>query len=468
MRLTVAGSTLSWSRNGQRTEIEVGKDALLRADAMRAQTDVEAPVVFAGFGITAPAQQHDDYKDIDAKGKIVAVMLGAPAWESALKAHYSSSLQKLRMAVAHGAVGLIMINDPTLERIYPFTQRVRDLVTPALRWLDSDGTPHNHFPQLGGTAVLSMEATKHLFEGAPYSAEQIYATAQRGSPPAFALPGLTARLHTVTQARDATSSNVVAVLPGSDPRLAREYVVYSAHLDHIGIGVPENGDAIYNGTLDNASGSAILLEIARAFAGQKPAPRRSILFVAVTGEEAGLIGSDYFANKPTVDKSAIIANINVDEDQMLWPLQDIVAYGAEHSSLERDVKWAAGRLHLQISPDPEPEQVTFVRSDQYSFVQQGVPSVMPSPGLKSDDPRINPAALLEEWESHRYHHAADDMNQPGLDFESAARFATLAHWIGVSVAQRDARPAWKSGDFFGEQFARRSVAAGEPVHPGGQ
>ena len=309
------------------------KDYISSSDPGRVDSSVEAPVVFVGDGVTAPEQGYDDYKDMDVKGKIVAIIFGAPNFESSLKAHYSSFEVKAKNAVAHGAIGAIVLTDPILEKMYPFSEQVRDLSFPQFHWLDKQQRPNDYFPELKGNAFLSMEAVKKFFEGSPHTAEEVFAAMKAGKPLSFAMP-LTAKIHNVSTLQDVQSRNVVAKLEGSDPTLRNEYLVYSSHLDHLGIGEPVKGDSIYNGALDNASGSAILVEVARAFASLKTRPRRSILFVSVTGEEAGLLGSDYFAHYPTVPKSAIAANVNMDEDLMLWPLQDIVAFGAEHSSLD--------------------------------------------------------------------------------------------------------------------------------------
>jgi Zn-dependent M28 family amino/carboxypeptidase len=237
--------------------------------------------------------------------------------------------------------------------------------------------------------------------------------------------------------------------------LNSEYVVYSSHSDHLGIGQPVNGDSIYNGALDNASGSALLVEVARAFTKRNPRPRRSLLFVSVTGEEAGLLGSDYFAHYPTVAKDAIVADVNMDEDQMLWPLEDIIAFGAEHSSLDAVIRKAAERAHLAVSPDPMPEETVFIRSDQYSFVKQGVPAVFPVPGFKSHDPNIHPESIFKKWELERYHEPGDDMEQPGLMFDEAARYGQFLFLCGDLIANDAHRPAWNKGDFFGERYGKK-------------
>lgn len=449
-----AKSTLTLVRGGKEQKLVYRKDFITGADPGRDDTSVEAPLVFVGDGVSAPEQGYDDYKGIDAKGKIVAVAFEAPHFESSLKAHYSSFEVKQAIAVAHGAVGMIVISDPILEEIYPYSKITRDLDFPQFRWLDKQGKPNDYFPQLKGGAILSMAETEKLFEGSGHTADEVFADIKAGTPKSFALP-VTAKIHNVSKLEDVHSPNVVAKLEGSDPSLKSEYVVYSSHSDHLGIGQPVNGDKIYNGALDNASGSALLLEIARAFTKENPRPRRSLLFVSVTGEEAGLLGSDYFAHFPTVAKDAIVANVNMDEDQMLWPLQDIIAFGAEHSSLDAVVHKAAERAHLGVSPDPMPDEVVFIRSDQYSFVKQGVPAVFPVPGFKSNDPKINPKAIFKKWETERYHEPGDDMEQPGLLFDEAAKYGRFVFLCGDLIANDPNRPSWNKNDFFGDRYAKK-------------
>ncbi len=453
-RIEGAKTTLALIRNGKEERESFRTDFIARADAGRAESSVEAPVVFVGDGVTAPEQGYDDYQGINAKGKIVAMLFGAPNFESSLKAHYSSGEVKQANAVAHGAVGIIVVDSPALEQLYGFQMQVRDLAFPELRWLDARGTPNDYFPELKAGVFLNMAATKRFFEGSGHTAEEVYEAAKAGKPQSFDMK-MTARIHTATALSDVESPNIVAKIEGSDPELKNQYVVFTAHLDHVGIGEPVNGDKIYNGALDNASGSSILLELARAYAGMNPKPKRSLLFAAVAGEEAGLLGSDYFAHHPTVTKNAIVANVNMDEDQMLWPLEDIIAFGAEHSSLQKDAERAAEQLHLSLSPDPMPQEVVFIRSDQYSFVKQGIPAIFPVPGFRSSDPKIHPAEIFKKWEETRYHHPSDDMQQPGLLWSAAEKYAHFVFLTGYFIAEDPQRPAWNPGDFFGEHYAKK-------------
>jgi hypothetical protein len=451
-----AKSTLTLVRGGKEESLVHRKDFISRTDPGREDTSVEATVVYVGMGVTAAEQSYDDYKGVDAKGKIVALINGAPpSFDSSIRAHYSSGVTKAQNAVAHGAVGMILIDDPVLEVMYPFQKRVRDLGFASMRWLDKNGQPNDYYPELKAIASLSMDATGNFFAGSAHTVDDVYAAAKAGKPLSFDLP-MTAKIRNVTKLSDVHGANVAAVLRGSDPSLAGEYVVFTAHLDHLGIGEPVKGDKIYNGALDNASGSAILLEIARAFASMNPRPRRSMLFLAVTGEEKGLLGSDYFAHYPTVEKKNIVANVNMDEDLMLWPLKDIVAFGAEHSSLRDVAAQAAERLNLTVSADPMPQEVIFIRSDQYSFVKQGVPSMFPVPGFKSDDAKFDPVAIFKNWEETRYHQPQDDMDQPGLDFDAAVKYTRFIFLCGWTISQQTERPHWNSGDFFGEHYGKNA------------
>lgn len=448
-------TTMSIVRGGKEQELLFGQGFLTAGDPGRTETSVEAPVVYAGFGATAPEQEYDDYAGVDAKGKIVAYSYGAPSrFESTMRAHYSATAVKAANAAAHGAKGMILLDSPDLELLYSFKDRVSDLAFPFLRWLDAQGRPNDFFPELRGIVNLSMKGTAKLLEEAGKSLEEIQAAAQQGKPQPFSLPG-TVKIKIVSKHEGLKSPNIAALLRGSDPKLRDEYVVYSAHLDHLGIGEPVNGDKIYNGALDNASGSAALLEIARAYSQMKTRPRRSILFASVTGEEEGLLGSDYFAHHPTVAKEGLVANINMDGAALLWPIEDMVARGSEHSTIIGDVREAAARVGLDISPDPYPEQVLFIRTDQYSFAKQGVPSVSLSPGKKSSDPKIKPEEIRKAYLATRYHKPQDDMIQ-AFYFESGAKYARYALILGYLIAEKTEKPTWNPGDFFGEHYGKKN------------
>jgi hypothetical protein len=420
---------------------------------LRTETSVAAPVVFVGFGVTAPEADYDDYAGVDARGKIVVYLRGAPAsLPHNQRAYYSSGRVKRQNALAHGAVGLLSFLTPESEKRFGWGQVLGHIRQGSMRWLEATGDPHDVSPQVRGTALLSAAGAEALFQGAPQPLEEVLKAAKAGRPRSFELP-VEARLRVASRHRQLQSPNVVALLPGSDPDLRQEYVVYTAHLDHLGVGEPDEGDAIYNGALDNASGTAVLLEVARAFASLPQRPRRSVLFLAVTAEEKGLLGSDYFVHHPTVPAESLVANLNLDTAMMLHPLHDVVAFGAEHSSLATVVEQAARHLDLEVSPDPMPGQVLFIRSDQYSFVQRGVPAVFLVDGLKTGDPEFDGRTLLFQWMGTRYHSPKDDLSQD-LDFEAGAKFAGVNFLIGYLVANQTPRPAWNQGDFFGEKFGR--------------
>src|SRR4029077_1188641 len=232
---------------------------------------------------------------------------------------------------------------------------------------------------------------------------QVFDTARKSKPQAFALPG-SAHIHTVAVQSIIQSPNIIAELKGSDPALRDQYVVYTAHVDHLGICPAVEGDNVCHGALDNASGTSTLLEIARAYASLPHAPRRSVLFVFVTGEEMGLLGSDYFAYFPTVPRKSIVANVNIDgAPGLYYAMKDIVPLGAEHSSMGDNVELAARQMGYEISPDPMPEEVAFIRSDQYSFVLQGIPAVDITDGVKAFDPKVDGLAVIKKWLITRYH-----------------------------------------------------------------
>jgi len=442
------------TENGSSQQLKWGDDFLMRGNPINPDASVEAPVVFVGYGVRTPDGRYDDYAGVDVKGKLVALLSGAPpSLPSELQAHLSSGREKSRTARDHGAVGIILLRSPKGEKALPWARVVIGAGFPAMRWLGPDGIPNDSFPELKASVGLSQAASERLFQHASKSWADALRDADASKPQAFPLP-VTVSLREVSYHKSITSPNVAAVLPGSDPKLSQEYVVYTAHVDHLGIGRPINGDSIYNGAADDASGTAALLVIAKAFKSLPHAPARSIMFLAVTAEEKGLLGSDYFAHFPTVPIQSIAADINMDGASMFYAFKDIVPLGAPDSTLDAVVQRNAARLGLKVSPDPEPDQNYFIRADQYSFVRQGVPSVFISEGEEARDPKVNGKKFSEEWIATRYHAPSDDMNQP-MDLDASVQFMQIDFLVGYDVAQEPKRPAWKPGDFFGESFGHK-------------
>jgi hypothetical protein len=465
-----AASSFALTVNGKEQPLTDAKDYILSTwfatpagKDTKAESDVDAPIVFVGFGVTAPDQKYDDYAGVDVHGKIIATIYGAPSsFPSTERAYYSDGVIKAKNAVAHGAVGVISIMLPEDWKRYPWNWLVPQIQMGEMHWLNKDGEPHDFFPQLKGNVLLNEKTAEALFAGAPKSLEEAFAAAKAGKPQGFALSA-TARMHTVAAQSVIQSPNIVAELKGSDPALRDQYVVYTAHVDHLGICPAVEGDNVCHGALDNASGTASLLEIARAYARLPKPPRRSVLFVFVTGEEMGLLGSDYFAHYPTVPLKSIVANVNIDgAPGVYFSMKDVVALGSEHSTLANEVNSSAKALGYDLSPDPMPEEVLFIRSDQYSFVLQGVPAVDVTDGVKSTDPKVDGLDVVKKWLVTRYHTPLDNMDQP-IDFESAAKGSVMNFLVGYEVAQRPGVPEWNKGDFFGTTFGPRHAgnATGE-------
>ena len=429
-------------------------DFVMSGDKVRPETNITAEVVFVGFGIHAPDMSYSDYDGVDVEGKIVAAFGGAPdSFPHNERAYYSSGLTKAEAAVTRGAVGFVGLRSRTDQRRYTWKRLSENAgVRPGMSWVNLSGEAANYFPELQGGAVLNVPPAHELFARAPISFEQALDAADAGTPLSTPL-GTEITLARKTDHESITSPNIIGILRGSDPELANEYVVFTAHLDHIGTGVPINGDTIYNGMYDNAMGTSLLIETARAFAAMPEPPRRSILFIALTGEERGLVGSDYFAHYPTVPSDSLVANVNLDMPLFLYPLADVIAFGSEHSSLEQVISKVVQEEELALAPDPVPEEVLFIRSDQYSFVKKGVPSVFLVPGFTSTDPDIDGGSQFNEHLKTHYHQPSDDLSRP-IDWDSALRFARANVRIGHAVAEEDARPTWNDGDFFGEKFGK--------------
>ena len=436
-RIDVDSAKFVFHQDGVEKAQRWEEDFVMRGDIARPDTNITAEIVFVGFGIHAPGMNYSDYEGIDVEGKIVAVFGGAPdSFPHNERAFYSSRLTKAEEAVRRGAIGYVGLRSRTDQRRFSWKRLSENAgVRPGMSWVNLSGEAANYFPELQGGAVLNVPPAHELFKRAPISFEQALDAADAGTPLSTPL-GTEITLARKTDHESITSPNIIGILRGSDPELADEYVVFTAHLDHVGIGVAVNGDTIYNGMYDNAMGISLLIESARAFAAMPEPPRRSILFIALTGEERGLVGSDYYAHYPTVPSDSLVANVNLDMPLLLYPLADVIAFGAEHSSLEQTIDKVVAAEDFELAPDPIPEQVLFIRSDQYSFVTMGVPSVFLVLGFTSTDPAIDGGALFNAHLQTHYHQPSDDLSRP-IDWDSALRFARANVRIGyVEPAQK--------------------------------
>ncbi|MGK6354282.1 M28 family metallopeptidase [Sphingomonas sp. DT-207] len=427
-----------------------GEDYVPAGNPSRTEYSVTAPVVFVGYGIAGLGR--DDYKGVDVKGKIVAFFGGAPSsFPSEERAHFSSPATKAGIAMEKGAVGYITLESPRAGRgNYPFATIAANYDRPRVTWGRADGTGHIPTPTAPGLGMLSQAGAAKLFQGAKTAWADVAKRAQEDGAvfKPVQLPGtLTVGLKTANT--PITSYNVAGILPGSDPELGQEVVVLSAHLDHVGVGKANaQGDTIYNGAMDNAVGIASLIEEAKRFKASGKKPRRSILFLAVTAEEKGLVGADYFAHNPTVPKANMVADVNLDMPIITYKFEDVTPFGAAHSTLGEIVQKAAAEIGVGVGGDPRPDEAFFVRSDHYRFVQQGIPSVFLWPGEKGPGKAATDAFL-----ANNYHQPSDEVAQTApIDWESGVRFVDVNYRIARAIADADQRPMWKKGDFFGTTF----------------
>ena len=418
------------------------------------RSEVTAPLVFVGYGIDAARFSHNDYAGIDVRGKIVVVLSGKPSsFPTEEGAHFASGDHKREIAARHGAVGMVTLQTPTAEKVAPFAKNRDYRHIPAMGWVGPDGQAAGELAAMQNRISLSIAASKKLFAQVEPKLDAIYALAAANQPLPRMDLGMSMRMAKKSIRSEVASSNVVAMIEGGDPKLRHEYVVFSAHLDHLGQVKERSGDNIFNGAMDNSTGVATLIEMARLFTQSGTKPKRSVLFVAVTGEEKGLLGADYFASNPTVPAGSMVANVNLDMPLLVYDFKNVMAFGAEHSTLKATATRALRKMGMDLIADPWPEMGLFTRSDHYMFVRKGIPSVFIATGMGSANKDENPGKLWGEFLSKRYHQPNDDLSQP-INFGAAARFAELNYNIAREIADAPTRPAWNKGDFFGDTFAQ--------------
>ena len=438
-------SSLSLTRDGRSMALTLGEHAnfSLRIDPA---PSVEAPLVFVGRGLNIPDQQIDDLAGLDLKGAVVVYINSIPrTLPGALQAHFGSTAERWHMYREAGAVGTITIANPKNVDV-PWARSAPQRLQPAMSLADRS---LDEYPGQQVAITMNPAHADLLFEGSGHTFEELLALDDAGKPlPGFALAArVTARIAVTRTVLE--SQNVAGILRGSDPARRNEFVVLSAHLDHLGVGEPVHGDAIYNGAMDNASGVAAMLEVAARLRAAGERPARSLLFVAVTGEEKGELGSRYFAAHPTVPAAAIVANVNTDMFLPLFPLRELMVLGLDESDLGDDIRAVATAMHLQVQADPEPQRNRFIRSDQYSFIRAGIPALAMKVGYEMNTPE---AAIAQRWTATRYHAPSDDLNQP-VDRGAADAFVDVVRQLAVRIANRSDRPRWNDSSFF-RRFAQ--------------
>lgn len=430
-----AGSSLTLVFPDRSEQLSLGNDAYFGLRGNLA-SEVSAPMAFAGYGFAVPENNFDELAGLDLKGKIVVYLTGGPKdIPGPLLSHNQSAAERWQRAKAAGAIGFATIGNPKTSDI-PWSRARLSRLLPSMKLVDlaMDGPSIN--------LTINPEQANKFFAGSGHTIEELLTLADTGKPlPKFNLqPTLQAKLK--LNEASLASDNVVAVKAGSDPKVKGEYVVFSAHLDHVGVGKHLTGDQIYNGAMDNAAGIATMIEVARELRSVKT--RRSLLFVAVTGEEKGLLGSQYFADKPTVERKTLVADLNFDMFLPLFPLQRVIVYGMDESTLGDTVKAVAEKAGIEAMRDPEPLRNSFIRSDQYSFIKRGIPSLAFKLGYAPGSPEER---IFKGWLKERYHAVSDDLQQP-VDREAAAKFNTLMVKVATAVANGTERPRWNEKSFF--------------------
>ena len=433
-------SSLALVRDGKEAHLTLGDDAAFSTRVDLASS-VKVPLVFIGYGLSVPEMNYDDLAGLDLKGKVVVIMAGSPAEiPGALSSHYQSAGERWKALHKAGAVGVITILNPTSMDI-PWSRISLNRAHPSMGLVGAE------FDETAGeklSVIFNPAKAEQLFAGSGHTfAEVLDIAKDRKQLPRFPL-AVSIDAKAKVEKKAVESANVIARLPGADPVLKNEYVVLSAHVDHLGIGEPINGDSIYNGAMDNASGSAVLLDVARSLKGSPEKLKRSLLFVFVTGEEKGLLGSKYFTAHPTVKPDSMVADINIDMFLPIVPLKVLTILGLNESDLGEEARAIAESVGVKPQADPEPQRNAFIRSDQYNFIRHGVPGLAMQVSFEKGSPE---QATFKNWLTQRYHAPSDDLAQP-VDLSAAAKYEEIIRLLMVRVADEAQRPQWKQNSFF--------------------
>ncbi len=440
LELDEAASSVELTDGSKTTPLTLGREVIVSA-VDNPTGAVDAGAVFVGYGISAPEANYDDLSGLDLHGKIAVYLAGGPETiKDPLRAHKESGAERWRAMKAAGAVGMAVIFNTANQEI-AWDRIAGNRHKPSLELADPN------LRQAQGR-LLAMSVNPQYADlflaGSGHTMAEILNAARAKQPlPTFPLR-VRIRAKTKVSTTDLESPNVAGELAGSDPSLKQQFVIVSAHLDHLGVGAPVNGDSIYNGAMDNASGIASLIQIAHDFHVAGTKPKRSVIFLAVGGEEEGELGSWYYANQPTVPVRDIVADINMDMYLPLFPLIYLQVQGLDESTLGDDIRAVGEADGVKVIEDEQPGANRFIRSDQYSFVQRGIPALAFKFGYVQGSPEDK---IFDTWVHTRYHQPSDDINQP-VDREAAAKFCHLLYLLTDRVAADAARPTWEPTSFF--------------------
>jgi Zn-dependent M28 family amino/carboxypeptidase len=443
----LASSTLSASGGGKTIAFRWLDDFVGLTERQRDGVTLDAEAVFVGHGIVAPEYQWDDYKNTDVRGKVVVLFTNEPPsddpkfFTGAALTYYGRWTYKYEEAARHGAAGAIIIHTT------PTASYGWEVVRSSWGREDQQVKLAPGAPALDFAGWVTKQKGEEIAAAIGKTADELLKMADtRGFRP-VAVP-LRFRGSFPAKVREIKTRNVVGKIDGSDPQLKNEAVIFSAHWDHLGIGDPVNGDSIYNGAADNATGCSMILEIARAWSMLPEKPRRSAIFLAVTAEEAGLRGSEYYGQHPAVPAGKTAAALNFDQFMPFGRAHDVNVTGAERTTLYPIVEEAARRFDLVIKPDPRPSAGTYYRSDHFSFARVGIPSFSIEGGedLLGKPPGTG-AKLFAGFEDKRYHQPSDEYRDD-WDFSGMEQYARFGFLIGVNVANAPRLPTWRAGDEF--------------------
>ena len=425
--------------------LQVGEDYFFTGNANEILTEFSGELVIAGYGVEAPEYGFNDFENLDVEGKIVAIFSGAPSsLPASERAYFSNTNTKITTLDNLGAQGILFVTAPggrgnfkgSFDRM---SQRgINSVLLPNGTALGRSNFGNMKFggyfnwPSLAKLTGFTLEDWKSYSENGDALKQPLKPVQLNGK--------------VVTTLKQFESANVLGLLEGEE--LKDEYIVHTAHLDHVGIGRPINGDSIYNGAHDNASGISAMIEIARLYSKLPTKPKRSVIFAAVTAEEMGLLGSKYLAVNPPVDQSKIIANVNTDMPTLIAPMLSIEPLGAEQSSIMNLVERSAKQLNLRIDPDHMPEQVRFVRSDNLNFVLEGIPALRMKYGLKTETSETGLDSIINDFTKNHYHKPSDELNDDMFNFDAAKTYVRLQFMNSYLINATEEKPTWNENSFF--------------------